>query len=291
MKVIDILNKKKFVFSLEIFPPSKKKSLDSIFPIIEQLKLLNPDFISVTYGAGGSTRDRTVEIADKIENFFKIPAVAHLTCVGATKDSISKILDELKSKGIKNIMALRGDLPENDLQPLKDFRYASDLVYFIKNGWDFCVGVAGYPEKHPQSISFDTDIKYLKEKVDAGADFITTQLFLDNRHFYKFRDNITKIGIKVPLIAGVMTATAISNLEKMATLCKVEIPEKFKLSVISSCSKNSEVCEETIKYTSEQINDLIKNGVKAIHLYAMNKVEQNKRIYYESKLSEIRKVL
>ncbi len=287
MKIKDILNNKKFIFSLEVFPPKRDDDISVIYNTIEQLKELKPDFISVTYGAGGSTKGRTVEIADKIENSYRIPALAHLTCIGATKDSIAKILDELKNKNIQNILALRGDLPENEKKPFLDFRYAVDLVKFIKKGWDFCVGVAGYPEKHPEAKNIDEDIKHLKEKTDAGADFITTQLFLDNDHFYRYFEMLVKTGIKVPVLPGIMTATKIANLERMANLCSIEIPERFRKAT-ASCDINAHVCEDTVQYTVGQINHLIKNNVKGIHLYTMNKIEQNKRIYYESRLKEIR---
>lgn len=288
MKIKDILKDKNFVFSLEIFPPKPCMDISIIYKTIEQLKELKPDFISVTYGAGGSTRARTVEIADKIQNYYKIIALAHLTCIGSTKDEITGILEEFKKYGIKNIMALRGDIPKNEDKPFKDFKHASDLVKFIKNNWDFCIGVAGYPEKHPEAESMEKDLEHLKEKIDAGADFITTQLFLNNNHFFRYLDLLQKKEIKVPVIPGIMTATKLVNIKKMADLCQVEIPERFKQAVIT-CDENNSVCDETVRYTSGQINHLIKNGIKSIHLYTMNKIEQNKRIYFESKLAEIRK--
>jgi len=287
LKIKDILKNKKFTFSLEVFPPKRDDDISVIFNTIEQLKELKPDFISVTYGAGGSTKGRTAEIADRIENTYHIPSLAHLTCIGATKDSITAILDELKNKNVANILALRGDMPEKGNNPLLDFKYAVDLIKFIKKGWDFCVGVAGYPEKHPEANSLELDIKHLKEKIDAGADFITTQLFLDNDHFYRYHDMVIKAGIKVPVLPGIMTATKIVHLEKMACLCGIEIPERFRKATVA-CDINAQVCEDTVQYTVGQINHLIKNNVKGIHLYTMNKVEQNKRIYFESKLKEMR---
>ena len=288
MKIRDILKAKKFAFSLEVFPPKPDTDIQVIYDTIEKLKEIDPDFISVTFGAGGSTRGRTVEIADKITNYFKIPALAHLTCVGATKESIMSILADFKSKGVENIMALRGDLPPGEKEPLKDFKYAGDLVRFIKkSGHDFSVGVACYPEKHPEAGTHSADIGHLKEKVDAGADFLTTQLFLDNDHFLKFRDKIEKAGIKAPILAGIMTATKLANIERMAGMCGVEIPERFRKAT-ASCDINTAVCEGTVVYTVGQINHLIANGVRGIHLYTMNKVEQNRRIYDESNLRKAR---
>jgi methylenetetrahydrofolate reductase (NADPH) len=284
-----MLSKQDFVFSMEVFPPKPDTDIRVIFDTINELKDLKPDFISVTFGAGGSTRGRTVEIADKITNHFRIPALAHLTCIGATRDSITSILHELKSKGVENTMALRGDMPAGVSDPLKDFKYAGDLVRFIKkSGMDFSIGVAGYPEKHPEAKSMEEDLRHLKEKTDAGADFITTQLFLDNDYFLKYRDDVKKLGIKIPVIPGIMTATKLLNLERMTNMCGVEIPERFRLAT-ATCAIDNPVCDETVKYTVGQINHLIKNGVKGIHLYTMNKVEQNKRIYFESKLAEMRK--
>jgi len=290
VKIKDILNTKNFLFSMEIFPPKPNYEISTIYDTIEKLIILKPDFISVTYGAGGSTRRRTVEIAEKIINDYKTPALAHLTCIGATKDSISEILYEMKNKNIKNILALRGDLPEGEKSPFLDFKYAVDLIRFIKsnNDWDFCIGVAGYPEKHPEAKSMKEDIIHLKEKVDAGADFIITQLFLNNDHFFRFLDTCRSSGINVPVIPGIMTATKIAHIENMAKKCKVEIPEIFRKATINS-DPQCDICEETIEYTAKQIDDLINNGVKGIHLYTMNKVEQNKRIYYKSLLNKIRK--
>lgn len=290
MKIKDILNTKDFIFSMEIFPPKPNFEINTIYETIEKLIVLKPDFISVTYGAGGTSRGRTVEIAEKIINDYKTSALAHLTCIGATKDSISEILYEIKNKKIKNILALRGDLPDGEKSPFFDFKYAVDLIRFIKsnNDWDFCIGVAGYPEKHPEAKSMKEDIIHLKEKVDAGADFIITQLFLNNDYFYKFLDNCKSYGINVPVIPGVMTATKIVHIENMAKKCGVEIPETFRKATINS-DPQCDICEETIEYTAKQIDDLINNGIKSIHLYTMNKVEQNKRIYYKSLLNKIRK--
>jgi len=287
VKISEILKKKEFVFSMEVFPPKPDTDIQVIYDTIEELRELAPDFISVTYGAGGSTRGRTVEIADKIKNEFNTTALAHLTCIGATKESISKTLDELKEKGVENIMALRGDLPEGVKDPLKEFKYASDLVSFIKSKWDFCVGVAGYPEKHPEAESPEKDLDFLKQKVDAGADFITTQLFLDNDHYYRYVEKIGKKGIKVPVIPGIMTATKIVNLERMTEMCGVEIPERFRKATMT-CDIQTHICSETVEYTVGQINHLIKNGVKGIHLYTMNKAEQNKEIYYKSEIPKFR---
>ncbi len=289
LKIKDIIEQKSFVFSLEIFPPKPDSDISVIYDTLNKMKELKPDFISVTYGAGGGTRERTVQLADKIENTYGLTSMAHLTCVGATKESIGGILDELESCGVENIMALRGDLPEGGRENLKDFKYASDLVDFIKKGrWKFCVGVAGYPEKHPEAKSPEKDIESLKKKTDAGADFITTQLFLDNGYFFRYVEAVEKAGIKVPVLPGIMTATNPVNVERMAAMCGVEIPERFR-EAASKCRIEDAVCEGTVDYTVAQINHLIKKGVKGIHLYTMNKAEQNRRIYEESDIKKARK--
>ncbi len=287
MKIRDIIQSKKFVFSIEVFPPKPETEISVIYDTIDKLKELKPDFLSITYGAGGSTRGRTVEIAETVQKRFGITTLAHLTCIGATKDSISKILDELGAKGVKNILALRGDLPAGAENPLKDFKYAVDLVSFIKKRGDFCIGAACYPEKHPEAPDADADIIYLKNKVDAGVDFITSQLFLENNHYFAFIERVRAAGIEIPVIPGIMTATKLVNIERMATMCGVEIPERFRAAT-STCDVNNPVCEDTVKYTVGQINHLIKNGVKAVHLYTMNKAEQNIRIYNESMLRGMR---
>ncbi len=289
MKIKEILNKKKFVFSMEVFPPKPDFDISTIYNTIDNLIDLKPDFISVTYGAGGSTRDRTVEIAENIIKKYNTPSLAHLTCIEASEETISRILYEMKEKNIQNILALRGDLPDTNKNYLLDFKYASDLVKFIKKNRDlnFCIGVAGYPEKHPEAKSLDEDIYHLKEKIDSGADFIITQLFLDNDYYFKYLEKVRNAGINVPVIPGIMTATKIKNLEKMAEKCRVNIPERFKKATLNS-DPDKDICEATIKYTSGQIDHLIKNGVTAIHLYTMNKVEQNRRIYETSILKKIR---
>ncbi len=290
MKIHEILDKKKFIFSMEIFPPKPDSDILTIYNTIDKLIDFKPDFISVTYGAGGSTRTRTVEIAENIIKKYNTPTLAHLTCIDASEETISKILYKMKEKNIENILALRGDLPDTHKNYLLDFKFASDLIKFIKKNreWDFCIGVAGYPEKHPEAKSLDEDIYHLKEKVDSGADFIITQLFLDNDNYFNYLEKVRKAGIKVPVIPGIMTATKIKNLEKMAEKCKVKIPERFKKATLNS-DPDKDICEDTIKYTAGQIDHLIKNGVNAIHLYTMNKVEQNRRIYETSVLKKIRR--
>ena len=206
MEIRRLLEQKKFTLSFEVFPPVREGNLEALYKTIEELGELNPDFISVTYGAGGSTRDKSLEIASKVKNDFRREVLAHLTCVQATRDDIARILDAFRGAGVENIMALRGDPPagtEAFVPTAGGFGHANDLVAFIRERQDFCVGVAGYPEGHIEAPSLEADLKNLKRKVDAGADFIITQLFFNNESFYRFRDRAEQLKIPVPIIPGI----------------------------------------------------------------------------------------
>lgn len=254
--------------SFEIFPPKGIGKLDSIFSTVDALASLAPDLISVTYGAGGTSRENTVEIASKIQNSYNLPATAHLTCVGSTVEDMEKTLSELQGRGIKNILALRGDLAEGE--NLTDFLYASDLITFIKKKYDFTIFAACYPEKHPKAISMQEDLLFLKKKVDCGVDALISQLFFDNNFFYDFRDKARAIGIQVPIIAGIMPITSSSQISRMASLCGATIPKSIR-KIIDSYGHNSMAMREAgVAYATEQIVELLANGVDGIHLYTMN---------------------
>lgn len=268
-------------FSFEIFPPKGTGNLDAIFDTIDALASLRPDLISVTYGAGGSSRENTIEIASTIQSRYKLPAVAHLTCVGSTLEQTDALLDELKTKGVKTILALRGDRrPEMDCQE-GYFKHASELTAYIKKNYDFCVLGACYPEKHPEATSLEEDIRHLKEKVDAGADGLITQLFLDNDDFYRFRDQAQRAGVDVPIIAGIMPITQASMLKKVVSMCGARIPREVQR-FVDAYGHNAEAVKEAgIAYATGQIIDLLAAGVDGIHVYSMNKagitrqIEQN----------------
>lgn len=275
MKIIDKLNSKKVTLSLEIFPPKKAEGFDSVKSTALELVSLHPDFISITYGAGGSTQTSTAELASVIEN-ASTTALPHLTCVRSSKEQLEKAISELKSKKIENVLALRGDKPKDagegeNLFP-SGMYHASDLVPFLKkNG--FCVGGACYPEGHPESKNRDEDIENLKHKVDAGVDFLTTQMFFDNDMLYSFLYRLQSAGIHVPVLAGIMPITNANQVSRMIDLSNAYIPRKL-LSICDRFRDSPDAMKQAgIAYATDQIIDLISNGVRGIHIYTMNKPE------------------
>jgi len=270
MRIIDIFDKKRFVFSFEIFPPKTTSSIDTIYKTLESLSDLRPDYISVTYGAGGgSNQNKTKEISSLIKNKYGIEALAHLTCISSTKDEIKQILKELKEEGIENILALRGDVPlEEELKG--DFQHASDLAEFIKETDNFDLGGTCYPEGHTDSLNIENDVKNLKYKIDAGVTHLTTQLFFDNNDFYKFMDLALKYNINVPIQAGIMPLTNKNQIERIATLSGSKIPEKYFRMMNKFENDKEAMADAGIAYATEQIIDLMATGVDGVHLYTMN---------------------
>lgn len=276
MKISTLFDQNKPVISFEIFPPKQTTSLDSIYSTIDALAPLSPDFISVTYGAGGSTQGKTLQIASLLKNQYHITPLAHLTCVGGSKASIDQILDELESEGVQNILALRGDLPEGAM--LGDFKYATDLVSYIKQRNTFDIAAACYPEKHIEAVTLEEDLKHLKQKVDSGAEVLISQLFFDNEIFYKWKDNIRSKGIETPVVAGIMPITSGKQLERMVTLCGANIPSTIQ-GLVKAYNHNAQALKEAgIAYATMQIIDLLASGVDGIHLYTMNQADIAKRI-------------
>ena len=228
MKIANLFKKKKPTISFEVFPPNEIYSLDEVYSVIDELAKLKPDFISVTYGAGGTTRGRTVEIASKIKNQNHIEALAHLTCLGAKTSEIDNILEELKKNNIENILALRGDYPKNSTDMKKgDFSHACELIKYLKKENHFSIGGAYYPEGH-QDTNDLLDLFNLKTKVDSGTDFLISQIFFDNEQFYEFRNKLKKLNINVPLVAGIMPVTNAKQIRKITSLCGCTIPDKLK---------------------------------------------------------------
>lgn len=280
MKISELLKNKKFTVSFEIFPPKNEGSLENIHNCIEELVELNPDFISVTYGAGGSTTKNTVEVANILKNKFNTNTVAHLTCIDSNKEKISRILDELKEVNVENILALRGDLPQNSSDASeKEFKFAKDLISFLNSNHSFSIGAACYPEGHTENPNKNNDIKNLKEKVNSGVDFLITQMFFDNNHLYNLIDKLDLIDINVPVIAGIMPITNKKQLIKISSLSGAEIPERLKR-ILDKFENNEDIIQEAgIIYATEQILDLIaSNKVNGVHIYTMNKPYIAKRI-------------
>ncbi len=268
MRVKDLFGKKT-VFSFEVFPPKKTSSVDVIYKTLEELRDLSPDFISVTYSAGGSGNGQLAcDIASKIKEYGITPVI-HLPCINYTKEEISDILEEIKKRGIENILALRGDR-NPDIPPKNDFAYASDLIAFIRSKGDFDIAGACYPECHPEADSMIDDIRHLREKVEAGADHLITQLFFDNRSFYEFREKAAIAGINVPIEAGIMPVVNTKQIERMVTMCGASLPQKFSR-IMRKYENNPEALRDAgIAYAVDQIVDLAAEGVDGIHLYTMN---------------------
>ena len=262
-------------FSFEIFPPKGTGDLTQIFNTVDALASLDPDLISVTYGAGGTSRENTAEIAARIQRDYAIPALAHLTCIGSTRDEMRATLDDLRGRGIRNILALRGDVVD---EGTKDFPHASDLIKFIKENYDFRIFAACYPEKHIEAYSMEEDLKYLKAKSDCGVDVLISQLFFDNERFYAFRDKARAFGVTQRIEAGIMPITSASQIKKMVTLCGASVPSGVQ-TLLRAYGHNAMAMREAgISYATAQIIDLLANGVDGIHLYTMNQPEVAKRI-------------
>lgn len=286
MRINDILKQHQPAFSFEFFPPKSEIGFWDLFRTAQSLKPLDPSYISVTYGAGGGTRRKTVDLVQRIKNDVGIETMAHLTCVGADKREIADVLDQLKSGGIENVLALRGDPPAGETEFVATeggFRYANELVSFIKDRYDFCIGAACYPEKHPEAASHDVDIENLKRKVDAGVDFLITQLFFDNNDFDRFCDRAVQAGITVPIIAGIMPIQSVSQVKRFTQMCGARIPTSL-LEKIEAVEDDAEAVRHLGSYHAiEQCQALIDNGVTGIHFYTLNKSTATRAIYQQIK--------
>ncbi|MBR3310614.1 MAG: methylenetetrahydrofolate reductase [Solobacterium sp.] len=272
MKISEILKTKDITLSFEVFPPKKTDGMKTVLEAAEKIAALNPDFMSVTYGAGGSNSRLTMEIASSIKRKYGITILPHLTCVSSTKEHVHHVLDELQKNGIENIMALRGDLPA-DGRIVHDYTYASDLIRDIRAHSDLCIGGACYPEGHIECAHQDEDIDHLKEKADAGCDFLTTQMFFDNSILYHFLYRIREKGIELPVLAGIMPITNARQLKRSVALSGTMVPRRFSMIVDRFGDDPDAMKQAGIIYASEQIIDLIAHGVTHIHIYSMNKPE------------------
>ena len=275
MKISEIFNNGKLTLSFEVFPPKTDSNFDSVKHATEEIAKLQPLFMSVTYGAGGGTSRYTLEIAKNIKENYSVPTLAHLTCVSSTKDTVREKIKEIKAAGIENIMALRGDLTpelEKSDRSAWDYRHAVDLIRDIKEiDPNFCIGGACYPEIHPESANQKEDIKYLREKVDAGCSFLTTQMFFDNNLLYNFLYKIRESGITVPIIPGVMPITNGNQVERAIKLSGSFMPQRFKSLVDKFGNDSAAMKQAGIAYATDQIIDLFANGINNVHVYSMNK--------------------
>lgn len=274
MKIRDILKNEKPHISFEVFPPKTDAGYESVLAATEKIAALRPSFISVTYGAGGGTSKNTVSIASHIKDDFGVTSLAHLTCVSSTKDEVHKVIEQLKEKGIENILALRGDIPAESEFPLPNhYRYASELIEDIRRQGDFCIGAACYPEGHVETEHKKDDIRNLKHKVDCGVDFLTTQMFFDNNILYNFLYRIREKGITIPVLPGIMPVTNKKQIARIGGMSGTALPERFRAIVDRFGDNQGAMQQAGIAYATDQIIDLIANGVNHIHVYSMNKPE------------------
>ena len=277
MKIVDLLKKESLSLSFEVFPPKTDSNFESVRSAVESIARLKPAFMSVTYGAGGGTSEFTLEIAKQIKEEHGVPSLAHLTCVSSNKQTVRERILAIKDAGIQNIMALRGDLPSEN--SLSDYHHAIELVREIKAiDPDFCIGGACYPEIHPESSSQKEDLRYLKEKVDAGCDFLTTQMFFDNNLLYSFLYKARECGITVPIIPGVMPITNANQIERAIKLSGSFMPQRFKSLVDKFGNDPAAMKQAGIAYATDQIIDLFANGITNVHVYSMNKPDVAKKI-------------
>ena len=289
MKIIDIITKNTLSLSFEVFPPKTETSFESVKEATEEIAKLHPAYMSVTYGAGGGTSKYTLDIAKNLKQLYGVPTLEHLTCVSSTKETVAQKIAEIKEAGIENVMALRGDIPAELVSADRsnwDYKHAIDLVTELKSANpDFCIGGACYPEIHPESQNQKDDIKRLKEKVDAGCDFLTTQMFFDNNLLYNFLYKIREAGITVPVIPGIMPITNANQVDRAIKLSGSFMPQRFKSLVDKFGSDPAAMKQAGIAYATDQIIDLYANGITNVHVYSMNKPDVAAKI--QSNLSDI----
>ncbi len=282
MLIKDLLNQGTPSFSFEFFPPKTDEAFDTLMETIRELQKLHPTFVSVTYGAGGSTRRRTIDVVAKAKGELGQESMAHLTCVGSTEEELRDVLDELRTQGIENVLPLRGDPPAGtDVfgKTPGGFGYANELVSFIKENYDFCLGVAGYPEGHQEADDFDTDLANLKLKVDAGADFVITQMFFDNRFYFDFVVQARAIGIDVPLIPGIMPILNLGQIQRFTQMCGASIPEEL-LERLEPIKEDADAVRQCgVEHAAQQCRELLEGGVPGIHFYTLNRSTSTRDIF------------
>lgn len=265
------------LLSVEFFPPKSAESIEPLVGAGKRISTCNPDFVSVTYGAGGSTRDLSATVSRRMKDEVGLQVMPHLTCVGSTKEGLGEIVDEFYNEGYRNIMALRGDPPhgQSDFQVTEGgFKYACDLVAFIKDRHpDICLGIAGYPEKHPEAKSLESDLDSLKIKADAGGSFITTQLFFENSAFFEYVDQVRSHGIKLPIIPGIMPVLALKQIKRITQLCQSELPHELEAKLNEVESDPEAVRRVGVEWAMRQVEELIEKGSPGVHIYALNKAK------------------
>lgn len=282
MRIADVYRELPFGLSIEIFPPKTPAGDEALFATLERASHWNPAFISCTYGAGGSTRHRTIDLCAKIQNDFDISATAHFTCVGSTREELLEWLEDAHSRGISNIMALRGDPPageEEFVQAEGGLKFANELVTLIKENFpDMGIGVAGYPEKHPEARNLEVDLTNLQRKVDAGADAVFTQLFYDNDSFLRFREDCEEVGIEEPIVPGIMPITEFARIKRITSMCGAEIPSELSSKLEAAQDDKEAQFEIGVEFAIKQCQELVYEGVPGIHFYVLNRMDACDRI-------------
>lgn len=282
MRIVELFGSGQPVISFEFFPPKTDAGFESLFRTIADLKQLDPGFVSVTYGAGGSTRRKTVDIVIRIQRETGITAMAHLTCVGSTADEIAGVLDQLEAGGIENVLPLRGDPPkdEPDFRPVAGgFAHASELVAFVHTRWSFCTPAACYPETHTEAESPEADLAHLKEKVEAGAQFLITQLFFDTADYLAFVERARGIGIEVPIVPGIMPITSSTNVPRIARMCGARIPSQLESALAAAGDDKARIDDVGIGWATEQCRELLERGAPGLHFYTLNRSPATRRIH------------
>lgn len=274
MRIDQLINENQPVFSFEFFPPKTDEGMQNLFETVAKLRELNPGFVSVTYGAGGSTRDRTIAIVGRIKNELGIEAMAHFTCVGATTDELREVLDEITATGVENIIALRGDPPQGEtefVQTEGGLGHGDELVKLIADNYDVCVAAACYPEPHPEAISAEDDLSHVKQKVENGASFLVTQLFFDNDAYFDYVDRARAVGINVPIVPGIMPIGGYEQIKRFTSLCGATIPERLMAELDARQDDPDAVADLGVAYATLQCADLLARGAPGIHFYTLNK--------------------
>ena len=286
MKIAELLHAGKQTVSFEFFPPKDDAGFEDLFRTIAALKPLDPSYVSVTYGAGGSTRSKTVDLVKRIKHEIGLESMAHLTCVGATREEIESVLDDLQAAGVENVLPLRGDPPKGESEFVRTeggFAYASELVEFVRSRYSFCLAGACYPEMHPEAPNAETDLDNLKRKVDAGADFLITQLFFDNDDFFRFRDRAAAAGIRLPILAGIMPVLNVKQVKRFTQMCGAAIPPKL-LSKIEAVEDDTEAVRQIgVYHAAQQCEGLLGDEVAGLHFYTLNRSTATRAIYQQIK--------
>jgi methylenetetrahydrofolate reductase (NADPH) len=282
MRIRDLFSQQRPIISFEFFPPRTAKAKTQLASALEKLRPLSPSFVSVTYGAGGSTRDHTLQLVSSIRRDLGIETMAHLTCVGSTRDEITKVLKQLSAEGIENVLCLRGDPPKDQStfeQTPGGFKYASELTAFVRSRYEFCLGGACYPEGHVESSDIDCDLKHLKLKVTAGSEFLITQLFFDSSHYFKFVERARAINISLPIIPGIMPVTNVDQLERFTSMCGASIPTSLRERLNSVRNDPSAVRKVGVEHATRQCVELLNGGAPGIHFYTLNRSPSTRAIF------------